>query len=382
MQDWLRALRASRKLTAVEQVTADEAEGRLLIERDRAAGVARLERAITATAALGNDVGAARARTGAYSVLVFDAARQRDQARVLRLIAQELGLSLPGACTVGMVAEDERAVVVVRGSDGQDRARYEATRGPGAEPLTVPAELARNLDGCQRVQVMAQASLQGHPRVLPPTLAWSYITGARSNASPQGKAPTPHTLIVSNVTPPAYLQLPALTARLPDPPTDRAPVIENLSGPDATPKRVLTAMRDATEVQFHSHALVDVAVSDASHLVLSPGPGGVYALTAEAIRGIELRGRPIIVLAACRSAQGARYQHAPWSLPHAFLARGARAVVAAGTDIPDTDAGPFFRRVLERVRTGADPAVALRDERMAILKSTPDSWVADVMVFE
>jgi cellulose synthase operon protein C len=381
LQGWLRTLRASGKLTAVELVTADEIEGRLLVERDRAAGIALLERAITAIGALGDHVGAAKVRTGAYSVLVFDAARQGDHARVLRLIAQELGLSLPPACAVGMVAEDERAAIVVRGADGEDRATYVAARRPDATPLAVPAELARNLESCGRVQVMAQASLQGQPRVLPPTLAWSYITGDHSEVPPRGRAPTPHSLIVSNVTPPAFLQLPVLAARPLDPPSDHAPSIESLSGRDATPARVLAAMRDATEIQFHSHALVDGAVSSASHLVLSPGDG-VYALTAEAIRGIELRGRPIIVLAACRSAQGARYQYAPWSLPHAFLAGGARAVVAAGTDIPDTDAGPFFSRVLARVRTGADPAVALRDERMAILTSTPNSWVADVMVFE
>ena len=44
-------------------------------------------------------------------------------------------------------------------------------------------------------------------------------------------------------------------------------------------------MSDATEIQFHTHALMDVGVSDASHLVLSPElPGAPYALTAEAIR--------------------------------------------------------------------------------------------------
>jgi hypothetical protein len=141
-------------------------------------------------------------------------------------------------------------------------------------------------------------------------------------------------------------------------------------------------MPGAHEIQFHTHALVDMGVSSASHLVLSAGLAGGYALTAEAIRGIALRARPIVVLAACHSAQGARYQHAPWSLPHAFLAVGARAVFAAGAAIPDAEAGPFFTRVLVRVRGGADPAVALRDERMAMLASNPASWVADVILFE
>ena len=42
----------------------------------------------------------------------------------------------------------------------------------------------------------------------------------------------------------------------------------------------------------------------------------------------------------------------------------------------------FYARVMERVRTGADPSVALRDERVAVLASNPASWVADVILFE
>jgi CHAT domain-containing protein len=125
-----------------------------------------------------------------------------------------------------------------------------------------------------------------------------------------------------------------------------------------------------------------VGISDAAYLVLSPEPDGTYALTAEAIRHAELRGHPIVVLAACQSARGARYQHAPWSLPDAFLAAGARAVLAAGTDIPDDGAGAFFERVLARVRAGANPAAALRDERIAIAAQGSSSWVADVVLFE
>jgi hypothetical protein len=244
----------------------------------------------------------------------------------------------------------------------------------------VPEALAQTLEGCAHVQVMARAAVQGQPRILPRSLAWSYATGAHGATSHDSSA-EPHALIVANVTPPSYLQLPALAPRRSEPALGGGSAVV-LSGPDATPPRVLAAMRDATEIQFHTHALVDMGVSDASHLILSPGPAGAYALTAEAIRGIELRRRPVIVLAACQSARGARYQHAPWSLPQAFLVGGARAVFATGTDIPDADAQPFFDRVLERVRKGADPAAALRDERMPILAAAPGSWVGDVMVFE
>jgi len=383
LQGWLSTLRATEAQTPADRVLADAIEGRLLIERDRAAGTTLLERAAEAAGALPPDATAERARTGAFSALVFDAARHADHARVMALVAQELGLALPGSCAVSMVAEDERAIIVVRGADGRDHAAYEAARRPSSPPLTVSDEAARQLDGCTHVQVMAQAGLQGQPRVLPARLPWSYATGAHRGGSPAPRpssAPNtlPNTLIVANVMPPAFLRLPPLVPHAPDP----AASTLTLSGVEANPQRVLAAMAGAGEIQFHTHALVDLGISNASHLVLSPGLDGGYALTAEAIRHVELRARPMIVLAACYSAQGARYQHAPWSLPHAFLAAGARAVLAAGTSIPDAAAGAFFARVLERVRAGADPAVALRDEQLAALASNPSSWVADVMLFE
>jgi hypothetical protein len=278
-----------------------------------------------------------------------------------------------------MVAEDERAAVVVRSADGRDHARYERTDSRRGGPLVVSDDLANTLDGCAHVQVMALAALQGQPHVLPARLPWSYTTGEHGLPVAHNKEPSePRTLIVTNVTPPAYLRLPPLSSS----PQASSPSTAALSGPDATPSRVLAAMAGASEIQFHTHALMDVGLSDASHLVLSPEPDGRYALTAEAIRGTELRGHPIIVLAACHSAQGARYQHAPWSLPDAFLAVGARAVFASAAAIPDLDAGAFFASVLARVHGGADPATALRDERTARLAASPSSWVADVVLFE
>jgi cellulose synthase operon protein C len=286
-----------------------------------------------------------------------------------------------------MAAEDERAVVIVRGADGQDHAAYDSARRPSSDALTVSAELARTLEGCAHVQVMASAALQGQPRVLPAALPWSYATGAHGRALAQDKARRPaqgpgpteaKTLLVTNVMPPTYLELPPLLAQ----PSDLPPSALVLSGYEATPARVIAAMGDASEIQFHTHALMNVGLSDASHLVLSPGPDGRYALTAEAIQHTELRHHPIVVLAACHSAQGARYQHEAWSLPDAFLRVGARSVFAAGADILDSEAGPFFSRVLARVRAGTDPAVALRDERMAMVMSNPSSWVADVILFE
>jgi hypothetical protein len=382
LRAWLVPIRARPTITAGGKIFADTLEARLQIESkadgDRAAGVAALEQAIAGSGALPGDVLADKARASAYSVLIFDAVRHDNPARAMALFARELGIAAPATCAVGLNAEDERAAVVVRGADGQDRATYEGGRRAGAAAPPVPEDLARRLTGCAHVQVMARAALQGEPRVLPAELAWSYAAGAHGRRAARGSTPGPtRDLVIRNVMPPPELRLAALLAV-----PDATGAARTLSGRAATPTRVLAEMRDASEIQFHTHALVDVGISDASHLVLSPDPDGRYALTAEAIRASELRGHPVVVLAACRSAQGARYQHTPWSLPDAFVAAGARAVFAAATDIPDRDAGAFFDRVLARVRAGADPATALRDERIKDLAVESNSWVRDVMLFE
>jgi hypothetical protein len=381
LQRWLAELRSSPTITPSDRILFDEIEGRLLAEHDRAAGVSLLERAIAGAQAL-HDLTAEKARTAAYSALALDAARHREPAQVMAFLAQQLGLPPPPPCSVAMVADYERAVVVVRGNDGRDQATYQSPRRQRDDLPIVAPELARRLEGCGHVRVMASPMLQGRSRILPPAMPWSYTVGSHGHRVPQGAAPaSPLAVIVSNVTPPDYLQLPALSPWMSNPPQRTV----KLSGPTATPARVRAEIVDATEIQFHTHALVNAGVSDASHLVLSQGSDGSYALTAEAIRGteatrgIELRGHPIVVLAACRSAQGALYQHASWSLPDAFLSVGASAVLAATTTIPDQEAAAFFARVLERTRAGADPAVALRDARMA---PRAPSWAADVILFE
>jgi hypothetical protein len=391
LQHMLDALPQASKATAADQALIAALEGRVAIatERDRAGGVALLEKAIASANARRGDVNAEKARAAAYNMLAFDAAHRDDLTGALNLVARDLHPTPPGDCSVAMAAEGKRAVIVVRGADGQDRGRYFPDRPRQDGALRVPGDLVQGLSGCQRVGVMASAALQGQPGVLPAELAWSYTVRAVGWAAASNPPPDErHALIVTNVTPPPYLELQPLSTQPPDNIS-----ATTLSGAAATPTRVLTAMGDATEIQFHTHALLDVGVSDASYLVLSPEEpvrsplagraDPPYALTAEAIRGARLRRRPIVVLEACHSAVGARYEHEPWSLPDAFLAAGARAVFAAATEIPDVASGQFFARVLAQVRNGAAPAVALRDERIAALRKDPSNpWVASVILFE
>jgi hypothetical protein len=378
LRSWLNKLR-SGALPPARRAYADALEGRLVIETDRTAGIALLDQVIAATdAPLPDDVVLGReVRASTFSVLALDAADHRDHARALALLARQIGAPSPGPCTVAVVVEDARSAFVVRGNDGEFHSRVSAKRTSRELSFPVPDELLRELDGCRHIRVIASGVLQGQPGVLPARLAWSYVTGG-ADSEPGRDLRDPRVVIIADVTPPKHLQLP----RLPSGTFDAMPGVEVVSGASATPSRVLAEIADATEIQFHTHALENGTDSQAAFLALSPDVNGRYALTAETIRGIELRRHPVVVLAACDSAHAARYQHVPWSLPSAFRAAGASLVFATATEIPDREARRFFDGLMRRVRGGVDPAVALRDERQAALTANPASWAADVMLFE
>ena len=70
-------------------------------------------------------------------------------------------------------------------------------------------------------------------------------------------------------------------------------------------------------------------------------------------------------------------------LAEAFLHAGARSVIASPEAVRDLDAQAFFTAVREAVQRGADPAIAVRDERLRRLAaSRDDAWVGGVVVFE
>jgi CHAT domain-containing protein len=156
-----------------------------------------------------------------------------------------------------------------------------------------------------------------------------------------------------------------------------------IEGPAATPAHVLAAVGDASFIEIHAHGVVNTAVSDAASIMLSPDPDGRFALTAAAIRQRPLRGLPIVILAACHAGATASYRHEPWGLPAAFIAAGARAVIASPEVIADRDAGPFFDALRARIERGASPARALRDQRLEWLAAHPDAaWLRSLMVFQ
>ena len=365
-----------------ERALMDFSEGQFRLEHDPVAGRQLLWSAITQAEAWPDDANARRALAYAHAALASEAGRTGAFTEVLALVGRQLKRGkVPERCVLAVTVRHERTVAVVRGPSGEVRGHYDPGRtsplGQDASGL-VPGALQEVLRGCAWVEVLAPPPVNGLPRLLPPDLAWSYRVGP---AAPRGlTAPQGTHLVVSGVETPVFLGLPWL------PPMASAagadPQRVTLGGAQATPSRVLDAMGTATEVEIHTHGVFSPALSDASLLLLAPEKDGRYVLTASQVRARRLSGAPLVFLAACSAARTAPFPIESFSLPMAFLDAGARAVLAASVDIPDS-AGRFFSAVRERIRAGAPPAVALRDERRQWLGASPgDRWVHDVLLFE
>jgi hypothetical protein len=179
-------------------------------------------------------------------------------------------------------------------------------------------------------------------------------------------------VIVADARPPARLGLPPLSPIA----ADGARLV---TGASATPARVRAELAGASYIEIHAHGIVDA--EDAAFLALSPDIDGSFALTAADVRATRLAGAPIVVLGACRSAKPARYEAFRWSLPDAFLAAGARAVIASATAIPDDQGARLFaelRARLDRGEPAARAVAALRADRVA----AGQPWAAGLVVFE
>lgn len=380
---WLSESLAAVRLASASRpgalALADHIEGRFTLERDSAAGQALLRRAIAAAERLPSwDTDARKARAYSYTSLLMEAGRRQDYARALELLLEEAGGALPSRCMLGVAVDDERALAVARVEGGALLGSYEVRpAGPQARPAAqvLEPELLERLRRCEHVAVVARPPLHGLAELLPPDIAWSY---SLPRPEPQASPPLPQRhLVVADVLAPAHLGL----ARL-QPWQRPSADTRLLSGAAATPSHVLGEMERATEVEIHAHGLVHPELSDASLVVLSPEPGGRYALTVDEVRRHRLLGQPLVILAACRAAHTGPSLHEPFSLPVAFLQAGARTVLAATVDVPDAQAGPFFEAIQARIRSGTHPAVALREVRLQWLTRPGSDWVRAVLAFD
>jgi hypothetical protein len=356
--------------------------GRFYLEHDAVRGRDLLWRALAEAEAPGleEDAAARRARAYSYTSLLHDAGRRGDFKAALELFARERGSRLPGQCLLAVTADSERTLLLALSPSGELSGHFDESRRKPLPPRLdglVPEALLAVLRQCSRVEVLARPPLHGRAGLLPPELAWSYLTRTAPLAG-QRTGPAVH-LVVSDVELPPGSTLKRLNTWTPGFGTDEKPV--TLVGAEATPSRVLAAMQDATEIDLVAHGVIDGA-SDSSYLMLAPGQEDPELSVAQ-VRSASLRGAPFVVLAACHAAHTTYSLDTPFSLPAAFIEAGARGVVAATVAIPDLEAAAFFNAVRERIRSGAPPALALRDERVRWLEQRRGApWLDNVLLFE
>ena len=351
-----------------ELAMLDHLEGRLVLPDAPDEGRALLRRAIASTV---HDALAVKARSYSYSVLVEDAARRSAWADALQLLAEERGTTPPTRCVLG-AAEETSSIFVARGADGAlIGAIVPRAAGERLGAARVPDSIVTALASCPTVDVLARQPYYGMPGLLPAKLAWRFDTGPATPATRPG-APV---VVIANVPAPAELHLASLAPVTP--PRDSI-VIE---GTSATPARALAAMADAGFVEIHAHGLTDVG-DDAAVLVLAPDATGDYALTSKAIIATPLRGHPVVALAACGAAATGHAFQTTWGLVDAFRTAGAHTVIASPDPIADAAAPKFFAAVRARIAAGADPSIAVRDERIGWTEPAQRAWIDRVVVFQ
>ncbi|HEX3475532.1 MAG TPA: CHAT domain-containing protein [Kofleriaceae bacterium] len=336
---------------------------------DRPRGEAALRQVIAAASADPTVPYAPLVRTSAYDALIEVSG---DGKAVLDLLSERMAAPRFDRCALG-IAQWNRLVVAAL--DGRGQPALEVREVPEGMMMIPPAEavspaIRARLADCPRVDVVAAAPYLGAPRLLDDRVAWVYHAAAPRPSVGHAIA---HEVVVSEVAPPDDLHLPALR------PYSGSPGAEVLSGARATPAAVLAAMRTASLAVVVAHGVTDAAEPTAASLILSPDPQGDYLLTASKVRAATLVGSPVVVLAGCDAGR-VQVSAEPWSLATSFLHAGARVVIAPTAPIPDDTANDVFRSLIDRIRTGADPADALVTERTARQAAAP--WLSSIVIFE
>jgi CHAT domain-containing protein len=129
-----------------------------------------------------------------------------------------------------------------------------------------------------------------------------------------------------------------------------------------------------------AHAIVDDDRPYRSAIVLTPGEGDDGLVQMRDIVGLRLDGA-IVVLAACRSADGGRYAgEGVFSLARAFLDAGASAVVANLRVLDDNESSALLTPMFAALRHGSSLRSALAKARRAVRGSAAEAAADSTIV--
>ena len=157
-----------------------------------------------------------------------------------------------------------------------------------------------------------------------------------------------------------------------------------LTGGDATPEKLLSALSDPDVFHFAGHTITQQGAASPSLLLAAARKtDGASLLSAEGIRLPRPPHARLAVLAGCRTAEGRLSQNeGTLGLGRAFLSAGFPAVVASHWDAADEPTFEFLHRFHHYFRAGADPLTALRQAQLDLLRdsnsalSSPRTWAA------
>jgi hypothetical protein len=341
---------------------------RLARGRDPAATAA--VRAWLATHPATTSVARTAARTWGFTTLVTDTGAAADWPGVLDVAALEHPAMARVACALVATLDDGTLTVAARTPGGTfgDQRRIDTTAL--AAIAIVPAPMEQALTRCPAIAVDARPPLHGRADILPAGLPW-WFAGDAAARSETHRGPA---IQVTNPRSPDT-SLPELP---PAAPSD-AHFDRTITGDDAKPTHVLAALAEASYAELHVHGVAAAHNEDAAFLALSPDLDGTFTLSAQRVRHAKLRGAPLVVLAACRAASVAAYLRERWSLPDAFLAAGASAVVAVDVAIPNSTAQGVFDELHRRVDRGEPVEAAVAAIRESASAET--AWAKRLMLF-
>lgn len=378
LHEGLEILSRQQGLTAISQANIKYAEGVLALQRDREEGRTLLSQTITMAKRLpSTDAEAHQVLSSSWEELLFDAGMSGDANRALRLMAEQRGLSQSAACVLGVVLSGERSLVVMRGMNGVARMHHEPFSEKAELNLKslVPETFKAELQGCPQVTVYSNAALIGRPQLLQENLAWSFWE--RGPVRRDRTLCEENSLIIGDVDTPPELHLPPLSSWGNHFLSSRGHM--PLLGLAATPSVALAGMTKATTLVVNAHVLTGVGIS---HVVLSPDESQKYAITADDLNQVRFTCAPPVFITSYSLPSSISHSNGTLSVPEALLNSGSGPVFAALTPPPEGEGRQFFTSVLERLRSGSSPAVALKDVRMLWLQQKRGDWVKNVSLFE
>jgi tetratricopeptide (TPR) repeat protein len=150
----------------------------------------------------------------------------------------------------------------------------------------------------------------------------------------------------------------------------RHPVV--VSGADATPERVLTALRESSIVEIAAHAVATATDTFRSHFLLAPSQADSGVLFLSDIAKQSVSRSPLVVLTACATASTSGDATTVPNLALAFFAAGASNVVGTLSSVDDAAASDVAIAFHRQLRSGVRASAALRAVQLECLSSPDD----------